>query len=160
MRLIPVLAIAVSLAAPAARAEVTIAPAGPCAVAPQRDPCAEGSCAKSGAKARGRFSPDGVASDGRGISSDDLPPAPATFDGPGSCADPSTGCGKTPVVIVNRFQAPSPAEPELPAVAPAPHEPPPPPTPPAATPPVVPPAPPVVTEPPPGPVLPPGVPTP
>src|SRR4030095_8736276 len=186
MRVIPVIAIAACFAATGALAEVdAIAPAGPCAFSPQRDPCAEGACSKTGAKVRGRFSPVSVASEGGGDASNQVPP-PETFDGPGSCGRPSPGCGDPVVVRVTRFEQPSPAEPDLPPFAPPPNEPPAPPLPPspppvarnptpptrpAPPPPRLPPPPPppdrgpprpppVVTEPPPGPVLPPGVPTP
>jgi hypothetical protein len=134
MRVIPVIAIAACFAATGALAEVdAIAPAGPCAFSPQRDPCAEGACSKTGAKVRGRFSPASVASEGGGDASNQVPP-PETFDGPGSCVDPSTGCGDPVVVRVTRFEQPSPAEPDLPPFAPPPNEPPAPPLPPSPPP--------------------------
>jgi hypothetical protein len=185
MRAFLVLPLFACLAAPPASAEFAIAPGGPCAVAPQRDPCAEGACSNRNAKVRGRFSPDAVAA---GEPSESVPhptPAPLQFEGPGSCVDPSTGCGKPRVVDVVRFEAPSPVAASGPPSAPPPTVMPNPPTPPPApiasnptppappAPPVVPPVtslplppappgrtppspPPVVVEPPPGPVLPPG----
>src|SRR4030095_10012842 len=75
-----------------------------------------------------------VASEGGGDASNQVPP-PETFDGPGSCVDPSTGCGDPVVVRVTRFEQPSPAEPDLPPFAPPPNEPPAPPLPPSPPPP-------------------------
>ena len=119
------------LVAPGAGAETGIAPSGPCAAAADRDPCDGGSCSRHGAKVRGRFSPASVASDSTGDSSD--APPPPSFEGPGSCVDPSTGCGDPTVVSLRRSdvgsEGPGPA-PFVPA-APLPNETPAPPTPPA-----------------------------
>lgn len=162
MRFIHALAIAVWLAAPAAFAEVPIAPGGPCAVAPQRDACAEGACTKMRSKARGRFSPGEVAEGGETNGGEQLP-SPPPFDGPGSCADPSNPCGDPAVVTLNRIEQPSPEGPDIPPVAPPPNDPPAPPTPPAS-PPVAsnptPPTPPPPTTPPGGTPPPPAPPTP
>jgi hypothetical protein len=88
-----VLVAALALAPGAAWAELSIAPGGPCAVAPDRDPCAGGACAKGSAKLRSRFSPADVASGPAEIAEITGSPAPPEFSGPGSCADPSAGCG-------------------------------------------------------------------
>ena len=68
-----------------------IAPAGPCAEAPTRSPCAGGACV-SDAPARSRFDPIDVAAAGGGVNGTPLPRAEA-FQGPGSCADAGTPCG-------------------------------------------------------------------
>jgi hypothetical protein len=132
-----------------AAAELDIASAGPCAVAP-RDACGDGACSSRSAKLRSRFSPAEVASapgaDG-GTS-----PAPPEFSGPGSCAEPGAGCGdpSTRSLAAAIPQAPSPGQsgvgPIPPAVAPPPSggvpNPPSPPLPPSSgTPPPAPPAP-------------------
>jgi hypothetical protein len=170
MRAFALLALSFSLAAPVGAAELAIAPAGPCAVAPQRDPCAEGACSNRGAKVRGQFSPDAVAEPGPSEALNGPTPPPIPFNGPGSCADPATGCGKQRVVDVVRFEAASPVVASGPPSAPPPTvipNAPTPPPPPTAQPPSIslppppptrtPPSPPVVVvEPPPGPVLPPG----
>jgi len=156
MRAFTPLVISILLAAPAGAAELAIAPAGPCAIAPQRDPCAEGACTTRGAKVRGSFSPDSVADPGPTEALNGPTPPPMRFDGPGSCADPANGCGNPRVVDVVRFEAASPVVASGPPPAPPPTvipNPPTPPPPPTRTPPS---PPPVVVEPQPGPVLPPG----
>ncbi|RIK94592.1 MAG: hypothetical protein DCC71_23500, partial [Proteobacteria bacterium] len=45
----------------AADAEMSLAASGPCAVVPQRDPCAGGACSRLGSALRKRFTPDDVA---------------------------------------------------------------------------------------------------
>jgi len=156
MRAFALLLLSASLAAPVGAGELAIAPGGPCAVAPQRDPCAEGACTSRGARLRGRFSPDAVSDAGPTEDVQHPAPAPLQFQGPGSCVDPSTGCGKPRVIEVVRFEAPSPVLASGPPPAPPPTVmpgAPTPPAPPAARPPS---PPPVVVEPSPGPVLPPG----
>jgi hypothetical protein len=140
------IAVAIFLSASVAQA-VEVAASGPCAVAPDREPCAGGACAKSSAKARNRFSPDEV---GAGpLAGRNTPlPNPDAFSGPGTCADPSAGCGPPRTVTT----AAVPRAPSSGGVA-GPVAPPVPPTPPVSPPPTV-------IEPPPGPVLPPGVPAP
>jgi len=119
---LPALALAACFAVPA-HAELSVAAGGPCAVAPQRDPCADGACNRYGAKARGSFSPDGVSAGGSGGDGDGDTPAPPAFTGPGSCADPSAGCGAfRQVASAPTFRAPSdqPLTPVAPPVAPPP----------------------------------------
>ena len=171
------LVVALFLSAPSAQAG-GVAAAGPCAVAPEREPCAGGACAKSSARARNRFDPEEVASEGKPDGPSAPLPNPNSFTGPGTCADPSAGCGppRTERVVAS-VTAPRPPSPESvpgPPAAPITPNPPAPPVPPPAPPvvagpPPVPPSPPpgtppspppAVLEPPPGPVLPPGVPTP
>lgn len=175
-----------ALASPAQAEDAgfSVAPAGPCAVAPGRDPCAGGACSRQGVRISDRFLPGDVAADA--AVADDAPPDLPSFDGPGSCADPSAGCGtpgfsrpgqlasndaggsvnppgtpppSAPPPIAGGggpLTPPSPPPPAPPAIPSAPPAPPAPATPPAPAPPI----PPVVVEPPPGPALPPGVPTP
>jgi hypothetical protein len=119
-----------------------VAPAGLCAEAPHREPCAGGACASQAAPARSRFDPTDVAATTRraGVA----PPGAQAFSGPGSCADPSTPCGGSseptrvagnpPPAATPPPGAPSPAGPP-PAALPTP--PAPPPAPPAPTPPTV-----------------------
>jgi hypothetical protein len=158
-----ILTVALLLSAPAAQA-AEVAAAGPCAVAPDREPCAGGACAKSSARTRNRFSPEEVASNAAPGPRTAPLPNPNSFTGPGTCADPSAGCGpprtERVVASVTTPRPPSsgsfggpPSAPTTPS-APAP---PVPPAPPSSTPPS---PPPTVVEPPPGPVLPPGVPVP
>lgn len=177
-------ALAIGTLATQARAEerFAVAPAGPCAVAPDRDPCAGGACSSRGARIYDRFQPGDVA--GGADATSEAPPELPSFGGPGPCADPSAGCG-TPGFVrpgqlasndvggtVNLPGTPPPtAPPPGGGGGPTPPPPPPPappavpttpPVPPAPSPPAppAPPTPPVVIEPPPGPALPPGVPTP
>jgi hypothetical protein len=162
---------AIASSAGAEGTRVPVAPAGPCATAPERDPCAGGACKRQHVRIQERFHPGDVA--GAAETASDAPPELPSFSGPGSCADPSAGCG-TPGFrnqIASNDPLPGsaatlPGTP--PPVAPPPTSggggppilpPPPPPAPPAAPPPA-PPSPPVVVEPPPGPALPPGVPNP
>jgi len=141
--------IAASLVAPTSFAGVAIAPGGPCAIAAQRDPCAGGACNRDGAKARGRLTPFGVAANGSGNAAD--APAPPAFSGPGTCADPSVGCGSagTTVASMRDTGAPPPGAGHTVPTAPPPSATPtpaPPPTPGTSQPPAVtppPPAPPV-----------------
>jgi len=130
-----------------------VAPAGPCAEATIRQPCAGGVCT-SRTPARSRFDAADVAADSGGGGA--APPGIDQFPGPGSCADPSTPCGsidptrvaENPPPVRPPPAAPSPAGP--PAAAPPP---------PAAAPPAPPaPAPPTVVEPPVGPGTLPGLP--
>ncbi len=178
------LAAAIALLVSSALAQAgEVAPGGTCAAAAQRDVCAGRACTDESGKARTRFSPDDV---GSGDSEDDngnAPPEAASFSGPGTCADPSVGCGnpRTPRTLASNAQAqplpaqnsgppaapitpgaPGPPVPPSPATPPAPPAPPapPPPAPPVAPAPPAPPPPPTVVEPPPAPVLPPGVPQP
>jgi hypothetical protein len=86
------LAIALLLSSWAARAE-SIAAGGPCAVAPEREPCAGGACSSESSKVRNRFDPSDVGADDAGDTRVAPAPAAPDFSGPGSCADPSAGCG-------------------------------------------------------------------
>jgi hypothetical protein len=144
----------------AAHAESGLAAAGPCAVAPERDPCAEGACAREGARVRGHFSPASIGSDDD-ASGEGAPPTIA-FQGPGSCVDPSNRCGDAAVVSLQAAPA-APTPPVgvvIPPVAPTPDTPPSPPAPP--TPDVAggPPTPPTPPAPAPGPVVTPPAPPP
>lgn len=162
-----------------------VAPPGPCAVVPDRDPCAGGACSSPGGRLSERFQPGDVA--GAAETASDTPPAPPSFAGPGPCADPSAGCGTpgyrsgpvasnaappgsgTSQPVAPPPTAPPPTSggggppippPPPPPAPPAPPAAPPPPPPPPTPAPPAPPSPPVVVEPPPGPALPPGVPQP
>jgi hypothetical protein len=130
-----------------------VAPAGPCAEASPRNPCPGGACTTR-TPARSRFEPTDVAAppaaDG-GL----LPPEAKAFSGPGSCADPSTPCGRfEPTRVAERPPAPPPPGAPGPAQPPGSVIPPPPAQPPA--PPA--PSPPSVVEPPVGPGTLPGLP--
>ncbi len=172
------LAIAVLLCSAAARAE-TVARGGACAATAQRELCASGACTDESGKARTRFSPEDVASNDADDRVTDGPPDAADFSGPGTCADPSVGCGNprsVRVVASSPTSQPTPASPTAvppaapitpaPPTAPIPSSPPgggivSPPTPPTPLPippaPVVapPPAPPTPPTPPPAPPAPP-----
>jgi hypothetical protein len=178
-------ALAIGTLAAQARAEdrFAVAPAGPCAVAPDRDPCAGGACSSRAARIYDRFLPGDVA--GGADATSDPPPELPSFGGPGPCADPSAGCGTPGIVRPGQLASndvggtvtlpgtppPTAPPPNGNGGSPTPPPPPPPappavptapPAPPAPSPPAppAPPTPPVVIEPPPGPALPPGVPTP
>lgn len=173
--------------APAAHAEdasFALAPAGPCAVVPERDPCAGGACNRESVRVQDRFQPADVAAAADLAS--EVPPELPSFSGPGSCADPSAGCGSPgfrgdqvanndtpPGGGIHLPGTPPPTAPPPTSGGGGPPTPPPPPTPTPPSPPVAPPpplpvapappappTPPVVVEPPPGPALPPGVPRP
>lgn len=86
-----------------------IAPAGPCAEAPTRSPCAGGACV-SDAPARSRFDPIDVAAAGDGAGGPP-PPQAEPFRGPGSCADAGTPCGDGPLIAANEMPPiPSPGD--------------------------------------------------
>lgn len=91
-RSIMALAIALLLSSSPARAE-SIAAGGPCAVAPEREPCSGGACSSEDSEVRNRFDPSEVGSEDAGDGRDASAPVPPDFSGPGSCADPSAGCG-------------------------------------------------------------------
>jgi len=86
------LAIGLLLASAQARAE-SIAAGGPCAVAPEREPCAGGACSGETSEVRNRFDPSDVGADDAGGQRSAAAPVAPGFSGPGSCADPSAGCG-------------------------------------------------------------------
>jgi len=160
-----------------------VAPGGTCAATARRDLCAAGACSDEIGKARTRFGPEDVGADDSGDDIEAAPPEAADFSGPGTCADPSVGCGnpRAPRTVASNPQSqpptpdpksgppaapitPDPPAPPVPPAPPAPpvvaSPPPPPPGPPATPDPPTPPPPPTVVEPPPTPVLPPGVPQP
>lgn len=86
-----------------------IAPAGPCAEAPTRSPCAGGACV-SDAPARSRFDPIDVAAAGGGAGGPP-PPQAEPFRGPGSCADAGTPCGDGPLIAASEMPPiPSPGD--------------------------------------------------
>ena len=156
-------------------------PGGACATTAQRELCAAGACTDERGKVRSRFSPEDVGADDAGDDIDNAPPEAVDFSGPGTCADPSVGCGNpgTARALASNPQsqpptsnpksgppaapitpnAPAPPAPPSPPTGGhySPPTPPPPPNPPTTPDPPTPPPPPTVVEPPPAPVLPPGV---
>jgi hypothetical protein len=113
------LGVALLFAAPVVQA-AGVAASGPCATAPDRDPCAGGACTKTSSKTRKRFSPEEVASE-TALEGREAPlPNADAFTGPGTCADPSAGCGEPRVETVTIASVPAPPRAPAPDVVPPP----------------------------------------
>jgi hypothetical protein len=117
-----ILAVAIALPlAPATALAESIAASGPCAVAPEREPCAGGACSSETSNVRNRFAPLDVGANDTGDDRDASAPVAPDFSGPGSCADPSAGCGSPstiPSLARNTVPAPSPSAIGAPPAAP------------------------------------------